>query len=83
MKIMILKFVYAESKYQCWQAEKMASSLSYLHISIMAAKLKKNKYKNLWSNMLVMPNWYKAIQKHFPMVGRSLLTYIDAIRIKM
>ena len=35
-------FWYAESKNQCCQAEKMASSLSNLHISKMAAKLKKN-----------------------------------------
>ena len=35
-------FEYAESKSQCWQAEKKAFSLSNLHISKMAAKLKSN-----------------------------------------
>ena len=37
---------YAESKKkkQCWQAEKWRFSLSNLHISKMAAKLKKHYY---------------------------------------
>ena len=35
-------FWYAKSKNQCWQAEKMAFSLSNLHIFKMVAKVKKN-----------------------------------------
>ena len=49
-----------------WQME---SLLPNLHISKMVAKLKKNK-KDLWSNMLRMPNYIVQINlEHFLMIG--------------
>ena len=74
-------FWYAESKNQCWQAEKWR--LHYLICIFPRWPPNWRKiHKNMKSNVLRMQNWFKSIQKHLLLIGGSSLTSIYAIRIK-
>ena len=60
-------FWYAESKNQCWQAEKWRLHYLICIFSKWPPNWRKN-HKNLESNVLRMPNWFKPIQKYLLMI---------------
>ena len=61
-------FWYAESKNQCWQAEKWR--LHYLICIFPRWPPNWRKiHKNMKSNVLRMQNWFKSIQKYLLLIG--------------